>query len=78
MKTAISLPDELHEAADRLARRFGRSRSQLYADALREYIERHDEDRVTARLDEVCADLDSSLEPAFRRATSHMLRREDW
>ncbi|NOY24980.1 MAG: ribbon-helix-helix protein, CopG family [Oligoflexia bacterium] len=78
MKTAISLPDELHEAADRLARRVGRSRSQLYADALREYLERHDEELVTARLDEVCAELDSSLEPALRRAGSRVLTREDW
>jgi metal-responsive CopG/Arc/MetJ family transcriptional regulator len=34
MKTAISLPDELFESADALARRMGISRSKLFATAV--------------------------------------------
>ena len=37
MKTAISLPDELFAAAEKLAERLGVSRSQLYATALAEH-----------------------------------------
>jgi metal-responsive CopG/Arc/MetJ family transcriptional regulator len=37
MKTAVSLPDSLFEAADQLARQLGKSRSQFYAEALRAY-----------------------------------------
>ena len=38
MKTAISLPDDLFKSADALAGRLGVSRSQLYQEALAEYL----------------------------------------
>lgn len=51
MKTAISLPDSLFEEAERLATRRGLSRSQLYQEALIEYVQRHDPETVTAEWD---------------------------
>ena len=78
MKTAVSLPDDLFATADALATRTGRSRSQLYADALREYLERHDEEQITARLDEVAAEVDTRLEPAQARTIRRMLTRDAW
>jgi metal-responsive CopG/Arc/MetJ family transcriptional regulator len=36
MKTAVSIPDDVFEGAERLARRTKKSRSQLFSDALRE------------------------------------------
>jgi metal-responsive CopG/Arc/MetJ family transcriptional regulator len=55
VKTAVSLPDDVYARAERAARRLGRTRSALYAEALREYLDRHDQEqvRVTAMLDEV-------------------------
>src|ERR1700704_4101975 len=41
MKTAISIPNDLFDGAERLARRTRRSRSRLFTDALREYLARH-------------------------------------
>ena len=41
MKTAISIPDDVFEEAERLARRMGKSRSRLYQHALAEYVARH-------------------------------------
>ena len=41
MKTAISIPDEVFEAADRTAKKLGVSRSELYATAVHEFIERN-------------------------------------
>lgn len=78
MKTAISLPDDVFLAADRLARRTGRSRSQLYAAALREFIAQHDEDEVTASLNAVCAELDSALPAEFTRSTRQVWGRSEW
>lgn len=78
MKTAVSLPDDLFASADAFANRTGRSRSQLYADALKEYLERHDEEQITARLDEVAAAVDTRLEPAQARASRGMLARGAW
>jgi len=78
MKTAISLPDELHAAADAFARRSGRSRSQLYADALRDYLSRHDEDAITARMDEICASVEGGLPGDARRVVRKRLLAQEW
>jgi len=38
MKTAVSIPDELFRRADELGRRLGKSRSQIYREALADYV----------------------------------------
>ena len=78
MKTAISLPDELFSAAAALADRLGVSRSELYATALAEFVAKHSESEITARLDELYASEPSELDPAFRRAQRASLGNEDW
>jgi predicted transcriptional regulator len=78
MKTAISVPDELFAEAEQLARRLKRSRSRLYADAIREYLARHDPDAVTAALDRVYADQPSGLDPELRAAGERLLQEVDW
>jgi predicted transcriptional regulator len=78
MKTAISVPDELFAEADRLARRLKRSRSRVYADAIREYVARHDSDSVTTALDRLYAGPDNGLDPALSAAAVSLLQRVDW
>lgn len=78
MKTAISLPDRLFKDAERLARRLKRSRSRLYADALAEYMARHDPDSVTSRINAVVDVREASLEPLVRDAGDRILRRTEW
>jgi len=56
MKTAISLADPLFKSADALARRLGVSRSELFANAVAEFIAQHDRTRLTERLNAVYAD----------------------
>ena len=41
MKPGVSIPDEIFQGAERLARRTRKSRSQLFSDAVREYVARH-------------------------------------
>ena len=65
MKTAISLPDDIFEAAERTVAAMGLSRSALYATALAQFLDRHDPDQVTARLDAVYAGREASLDPAL-------------
>ena len=38
MKATVSVPDDVLAAAERLGRRMGKSRNQIFTDALREYI----------------------------------------
>ena len=70
MKTAVSIPDEVFEKVERLARRARKSRSEVFSAALREYVARHAPDEVTASLDQVCdrvAGSDSFVRDAARR-----------
>jgi len=68
MKTAVSLPDDLFLSANDLAKRQGMSRSELYAVALAEYLAKHRDADVTAKLNEVLADEPSGVDPALRAA----------
>ena len=80
MKTAISLPDPLFEAAEQLARQLGKSRSQLYADALREYLERRRDEDITRRLNEIYdAEPElAELDPVLDALQLEVLRKEKW
>ena len=78
MKTAISIPDPLFRAADRLAKRKGLSRSELYARAVAALLRQEDESEVTARLDRLYEGTDSRLEPALAGLPSKVLEQEDW
>ncbi len=75
MKTAVSLPDELLLSANDLAQRQGMSRSELFAVALAEYLAKHRDENVTAKLNEVLADQPSGLDPAWRRAQARSVAR---
>jgi metal-responsive CopG/Arc/MetJ family transcriptional regulator len=78
MKTAVSLPDELFHDADRMADRTGLSRSELYARALREYLDRHRGDGVREALDAVYGGAESRIDPGIARAQAAVLDDEDW
>ena len=78
-KTAISVRDELFERADRLAKRFGISRSQLYSKALDEFLARRDPVQVTAAWDEVCEAIGQSANDDYAsKASALILRDSDW
>lgn len=78
MKVAISLPDPLFKAAERLASHAGKSRSQLYAEALARYLESNQGSAITAQLDVVYASEKGKLDPALSAAQSRVMRREAW
>ena len=78
MKTAVSLPDDVFERAERLAHRARRSRSEVYAAALREYGARHEPDEVTDALNEVVADIETPLAPFVRAAGAQILENVEW
>jgi len=52
MKTAISVPDETFERAERRAKQLGISRSEFYATAATRYLAELDRDSLTARIDQ--------------------------
>jgi len=78
MKTAVSIPDDVFQNAERLARRMKKSRSQLFSDALAEYIARHAPDHVTEVMDQVCAEIGVEPDPFVSAASRRILERSDW
>ena len=78
MKTAVSVPDDVFDRAERLARREGRSRSEVYSAALREYVARHSPDEVADALDRVIAEVGDVADPFVSVASRRTLDSTEW
>jgi metal-responsive CopG/Arc/MetJ family transcriptional regulator len=78
MKTAVSVPDPLFEAADELAERLGLSRSKLYSAALERFVQDHDDEIITAKLNEVYATESSALDPVLQSIQSRSIPKGRW
>ena len=65
MKTDISIPNSVLEAADTLAERLGMSRNELIRLAVEEYVESHRQDGVRKALDAVYSEESSALDKAL-------------
>jgi predicted transcriptional regulator len=78
MKTAVSVPDDIFEGAERLAVRTKRSRSRIFSDALREYLARHSPEEVTEAVNKACAEIDEVKDQFVASATRRILERSQW
>ena len=78
MKVAVSVPDPIFNAAERLAKQRQMARSQLFAEALEEYVSRHGPDAITAKLNEVYASEGSAIEESLVRAQLKSIDHEAW
>ena len=81
MKTAISIPDSVFQAAERLAKRTRISRSELYTTAISEYVETHSKQGVTERLNEVHGEETeevSTFDPVLTALQLYSLPRDEW
>jgi metal-responsive CopG/Arc/MetJ family transcriptional regulator len=78
MKTAVSIPDEVFNEAERLAADLKTSRSQLYSRALKEFVARHAPSRVTEAMNRVVEEIGSAPDEFSRAAARRVLERVDW
>jgi metal-responsive CopG/Arc/MetJ family transcriptional regulator len=80
MKTAISIPDRLFLAAERLAKRLGLSRSELYQRAVSSFIETHKDEGITESLDSLYSSghVSSSPDPVLDHLQGASIAKEDW
>ena len=79
MKTAVSIPDDVFSGAEKLAHRTKRSRSDIYAAAVREYVARHSGDAVTESMNSVMDELGPSrTDPFVSRAARKILEHVEW
>ena len=78
MKTAISLPKDVFERAERLALKARKSRSQIYCEALREYVARHSPDDVTDALNRAMEQIGQPEDRFVTLASASALARVEW
>jgi len=78
MKTAISLPDHVFQAAEELASRLGVSRSQLYSSAVTKFIEANRSKGVTELLDQVYSNEGSGIDRESMAFQLDTLPEENW
>lgn len=78
MKTAVSIPDDVFEKAERFARRAKRSRSEVFSAALREYIARHSPDEVTVAINQALENIDEQKDEFVGAAARRVLEKNEW
>ena len=78
MKTAVSIPDDVFEKVERLARRAKRSRSEVFSAALREYVARHSPDEVTDAINRVCDQVGDQSDEFVTTAARRILEKTEW
>ena len=78
MKVAVSVPDPIFEAAERLAKQRRVPRSQIFAEALAAYVESHGSEAVTSKLNEVYGRETSALDNDLAQAQRDSISHEAW
>lgn len=78
MKTAISIPDSVFQAAEKHAKRMRKSRSQLFSEAMVEYLERHTPDEITRMMNETLESIGDFDNSFVRKASQTLLGRSEW
>lgn len=78
MKTAISVRDSLFQKAEKYAKDAKMSRSQLFSNAVEEYLAKREKEDLIAKINRACEKVDTSLEPAIRQYQSQNIKREKW
>lgn len=77
MKIAISVPDPTFETAERVSKRLGISRSQLYSRAVEKFVEPYRGDEVREALESVYGSQPSEADPVLDQLQAEALR-EEW
>jgi len=79
MKTAISIPDPLFDAAEQMAKRLGVSRSELFQRAVQEFIRGHRDAGVTEALNAVYDEEKSGgVDPVLAQLQAASLPEDEW
>lgn len=77
-KTAISVPNSIFEEAERLAKRQGISRSELYAKAVATYLNKHQQENITEALNAIYDEEAAVLDTVFQHIQNTSLFKGEW
>lgn len=77
-KTAISLPPDVFRLSEKLSKRMKISRSAVFALAMTKLGEEIEEADFIERVNAVCAEVDTSVDPQLKRYQSERLKLSKW
>lgn len=82
MKTAISIPDDLFATVKKMSKKLSISRSQFFAEAVRDYIAKQKNKELLETLNRVYTEVDTKQEIELRKQGkkhySKLLETEEW
>jgi hypothetical protein len=78
MKTAISVPDDVFELSERLAKKLKVSRSKIFAMGVKKLGEEHIEDEITSKLDEFYSKERAKIDPVVLKMAVLSLPEDQW
>ncbi len=78
MKTAISVPNDVFELSERLAKKLKVSRSQIFAMGVKKLGEELDDDEITAKLNEFYSKEKAEIDPVIMKMALLSLPKEEW
>jgi hypothetical protein len=78
MKTAISVPNDIFELSEKLAKKLKVSRSKIFAMGVKKLGEEFNKEELAVRINAVCDEVDTSLDPAIRQYQSRILQKQKW
>jgi metal-responsive CopG/Arc/MetJ family transcriptional regulator len=79
MKTAVSIPDDVFEKAERYAQRLKKTRSEVYSQALREFVARHyAPEEITEAWNAVLEKVGTESDPFVNEAARRILEKVEW
>jgi metal-responsive CopG/Arc/MetJ family transcriptional regulator len=76
MKTAISVPDDIFDEVDRLAKDHNWSRSEVFVIAVKQYLENLKSQKLLAALNSTYSEQESAEERAFRQKSKRHFARK--
>lgn len=78
MKAVVSIPDDIFQKAERLARCMNKSRSELFSQALADYVTRHAPDHVTEAMNQVCSEVGNETDAFTSAGARRTLENVEW
>ena len=78
MKTAISIPDNIFQAAENMAQHLKVSRSELFTTAISEYMKRNRNKDITKSLNKIYGDEDSAIDDELASMQMNSFHQENW
>jgi len=78
MKTAVSLPTEVFNLSERLAKKLKISRSAVFALGVKRLGEEYDDENITTNLNRVYGNRKAELDPVIVQIAALSLPNEEW